>query len=389
MNGRKLTAAILFGLGAGAATLYLADPKHGRKRRADLASGARHFVKKLAHEGEKSLRDSQHRLAGLAAELWPHFQAGTASDRVVEARIRSRLGRVTSHARRIHVLCDHGTATLWGTVHEDELGSLIQAVETIPGVTGVLNHLDVCRAEEASPSHTLQDARNQIRLDWSPSKRLLVGATGAALAIYGWKRKDVTGNALSVVGAGMAVRSTMQNHLRASLALGESSPGFEIDKTIRINAPISDLYDFWTNPENYPKVFSHVAKVERLGENLYRWTINGPGGIPIGWEGVITRTVPNTLVEWKSLPGSAIANFGVAHFDAHYDATTRISIRMFYRPPAGILGKFFAEMVGADAEKILDQDLKRLKYMFEETEFPSEQKQGKREEQELLKTATT
>ena len=71
--------------------------------------------------------------------------------------------------------------------------------------------------------------------------------------------------------------------------------------------------------------------------------------------------VPNTLVEWKSLPGSAIAKFGVVHFDAHYDATTRINIRMFYRPPAGILGRFFAEILGADAGKILDHDLKRLK----------------------------
>ncbi len=104
---------------------------------------------------------------------------------------------------------------------------------------------------------------------------------------------------------------------------------------------------------------------------------------------MITRTVPNTLVEWKSLPGSAIANFGIVHFDAHYDATTRINIRMFYRPPAGILGRFFAEMMGADAGKIVDHDLKRLKYMFEKTEFPSEQKKSQREQEDLLKTATT
>lgn len=388
MNGRKLSA-ILFGLGAGAAALYLADPKNGQRRRAELASGARLLLKKVAHEGEKSLRDSRNRLAGLATQLWPSSGASLPSDQVMEARIRSRLGRVTSHVRRIHVLCDRGTATLWGSVPEEQLSLVIRAVENTPGVTGIIDHLEACRPDEAVATHSLRDARDQMRLDWSPSKRLLVGATGAALAVYGWKRKDAAGKALSLLGTGMAVRSTMRQHLRASLAIGESSPGFEIEKTIRINAPISDLYDFWTNPENYPKVFSHVAKIERMGENLYRWTINGPGGIPVGWEGVITRTIPNTLVEWKSLPGSAIANFGVAHFDAHYDASTRINIRMFYRPPAGILGKFFAEMVGADAEKILDQDLKRLKYMFEKTEFPSEQKQSKCEEQDLLKTATT
>ncbi len=389
MNGRKLTAAILFGLGAGAATAYLTNPQYGRKRRAELASGANRLLKKVVREGEKSLRDSQHRLAGLAAQLWPGSESESPSDQVLEARIRSRLGRVTSHPRRIHVLCDQGTATLWGVVPEHELGVLVQAIEGIPGVTEVFNHLEVSRSEEAPTAHLLQDARDQARLNWSPSKRLLLGTTGAALAVYGWRRNDLAGKALSLLGAGVAVRSTMQNHLRASLAMGESSPGFEIERTIRINAPISDLFDFWMNPENYPKVFSHVAKIERLGENLYRWTLNGPAGIPIGWEGVITRTIPNTLVEWKSLPGSPIANFGIAHFDPHYDASTRINIRMFYRPPAGILGRFFAELLGADAGKILDHDLKRLKYMFEKTEFSSEEKTRKSEEEDVLKIATT
>ncbi len=62
---------------------------------------------------------------------------------------------------------------------------------------------------------------------------------------------------------------------------------------------------------------------------------------------------------------------------------------MFYRPPAGILGRFFAELLGADANQILDQDLKHLKHMFEKNEFPNEQKKSKVEEAELLKTATT
>ena len=389
MNGRKLTSAILIGFGTAAATAYFAHPKHGRKRREALASGTKKLIRKAAHTGEKSLRDGQNRLAGLAAQFLPDQNTEIPSDRVVEERIRSRMGRVSSNARKIHVLCDHGTVTLWGTSPEEELNAVVRVAEATHGVTEVLNHIEVGPAEEIALPDLVKDARNEIRLDWSPSKRLLVGTTGAALAIYGWKRNDMIGKALSLLGTGLAARSTMQNHLRASLAIGKSSPGFEIERTIRINAPISDLYDFWANPENYPKAFSHVARIERLGENLYRWTVNGPGGIPIGWEGVITRTIPNTLVEWKSLPGSPIANFGVVHFDPHYDASTRVHVRMFYRPPAGILGRFFAELLGADANQILDQDLKHLKHMFEKNEFPNEQKKSKVEEAELLKTATT
>jgi len=79
----------------------------------------------------------------------------------------------------------------------------------------------------------------------------------------------------------------------------------------------------------------------------------------------------------------------VVHFHPNYDASTRINIHMFYRPPAGILGRFFAELLGADAGQILDQDLKRLKYLFENGEFADEQRKIRTEEDDLIRTATT
>lgn len=105
--------------------------------------------------------------------------------------------------------------------------------------------------------------------------------------------------------------------------------------------------------------------------------------------GVFPAAVPNTLIQWKSLPGSAVGNFGVVHFDPHYDASTRVHIRMFYRPPGGIIGRFFAEMLGQDAPQILDQDLKRLKHLFENDAFVDHGTETRRREAELLKTATT
>jgi uncharacterized membrane protein len=390
MNAWKSTKWIL-GLGAGAAAGCLAYAALEPEKRAALARGAKRWLDQAACAGKKSLLDSRHRLAGVAAQLRTTLNQEKPSDRVLEARIRSRMGRVVSHPRKIHVVCDRGVAILWGLIPEGELARLLQAVREVTGVTEVVDHLDTASTDEIpakSPS-PLKDAKDEISLKWSPTKRALVGAAGAALAVRGWQRKDRIGKGLAVLGVGIVVRSTMQKHLGATLALTESSPGFELERTIRINAPISDLFDFWANPENYPKAFSHVAKIERRGENLYRWTITGPAGVPVGWEGVITRVVPNTLVEWKSLPGSTIGNFGIVRFDPNYDASTRIKIRMFYRPPAGILGRFFAEMLGADAGQILDQDLKRLKYLFEKDDFAKKRDSTQSDNDELLKAATT
>ena len=390
MQPKEVMKWTLLGLCSGAAVGYLAQSEFGQKRRAAMARSGKKLFERAAQRGKKALQDSEHRLAGLAAHWWANINKEKPLDRVLEERIRSRMGRIVSHPRKIHVVCDHGVAILWGIILEDEASPLIEAVERIPGVTEVVDHLDIATPDQlpVGPANSLKAARDEIRLNWSPSRRLIVGASGAALAVAGLRRKDLFGNVLAVLGAGMVVRSSMKNHLRATFALSESAPGFELEKTIRINAPISDIFNFWADPQNYPKAFSHVAGIERLGENLYRWSVIGPAGIPIGWEGMITRTIPNTLVEWKSLPGSAIKNFGVAHFDPHYDASTRVHIRMFYRPPAGILGRFFAELFGADAGQVLDQDLKRLKYLFENGALVPDRKEVT-DETDLLKTAMT
>jgi uncharacterized membrane protein len=62
---------------------------------------------------------------------------------------------------------------------------------------------------------------------------------------------------------------------------------------------------------------------------------------------------------------------------------------MFYRPPAGILGKFFAQMFGPDPRKTLEQDLKRLKLLFETNQDFITELRERRDRTELLKTATT
>jgi uncharacterized membrane protein len=298
------------------------------------------------------------------------------------------MGRFVSQPHRIHVSSEAGTVTLWGTASETEIRKLIRAVETIRGVTEILNHLEPDAAKEsiARETNLLKRAHQETLLNWSPATRLAAGAAGATIAAYGWKRKDRLGVSLSLIGAGLAAASTMKRNLHSILAFSEDCPGFELEETIRINAPISDLYDFWANPENYPRVFSHITAIDRLGENLYRWTVTGPAGVPIHWEGKITRAVPNTLVEWKSLPGSTVRNFGTARFDPNYDASTRVHVRMFYRPPAGIVGRFLAELLGSDPRKVLQQDLRRLKLRFEaEENLLQHLKQG--EEAELLKTA--
>jgi uncharacterized membrane protein/osmotically-inducible protein OsmY len=390
-NRRSDKWMLLGGVAAGSAALYFLDPKRGSERRETFAKKARHIAAGVAGGAAKSTRDSLHHLAGMARQAYRSLGREWPEDRVLVERIRSRMGRIVLHPHRIHVASDDGVVTLWGSASEYEGRTLVHVVQAIAGVKEVMNHLEIHENSEPTmpEPNAYKQARRETLLGWSPSKRLLAGMAGTAAAIYGWKRKDSLGVCVSLLGAGLAAASTMERNVHSVLSFSEDSPGFELEKTIRINAPVSDIFDFWANPENYPKVFSHISSIERLGENLYRWTVIGPAGIPVHWEGTITRSVPNTIVEWKSLPGSTVGNFGFIRVDTNYDASTRVLVRMFYRPPAGILGRFFAQLLGTDPKKVLDQDLKRLKLLFETNEeFITQLREGG-ERTDLLKTATT
>src|ERR1051326_7524271 len=310
MDTKKYSKWILFGsAGAAAAAIYFGDPRDGTKRRAALSKSVRRLLQDAEDHSRKSVRDTAHHLQGMAARIWSSLRIDAPDDKVIEERIRSRMGRIVAHPRRIHVMGDHGVVTLWGQALRSEVPKLINAAKTTSGAREVHDHLEI--AESPDPSlrrDELREARRDIRLNWSPSRRLAVGAAGAMLALYGLKRQDKLGSMTAMTGAGLIFRSAMRHRLLPLLALDEESPGYQLERTIRINAPISVLFVFGVIRENYPLFFSHVERIERLGENLFRWNIRGPAGIPITWEGVITNIIPNTLVAWKSLPGSSVAN---------------------------------------------------------------------------------
>jgi uncharacterized membrane protein len=183
--------------------------------------------------------------------------------------------------------------------------------------------------------------------------------------LYGATHRRSIGKAAGVNGAILLARSILNTPLKRMIGADQMA-GLHIQKTIYVSATPSDLYEFWNNPENYPKVFAHVNQVKRENDGLFRWQVSGPAGIPLSWTGRITRQVPEKTIEWWSTPGSTIENHGVVHFEAEKDDRTRVQIDMSYNPPAGLLGHAVAALLGIDPKNAMDQDFVRLKSLFEQ-----------------------
>ena len=102
-----------------------------------------------------------------------------------------------------------------------------------------------------------------------------------------------------------------------------------------------------------------MATVARTG------LVDGPAGVPVEWDAVITKQVPEQVLAWKSVPGSAIAQAGIIRFDSNTDGSTRVDIRFSYNPPAGAIGHAVAALFGADPKREMDEDLVRMKTLIE------------------------
>jgi uncharacterized membrane protein len=130
------------------------------------------------------------------------------------------------------------------------------------------------------------------------------------------------------------------------------------------------VFEFWSNYENFPLFMSNVRSVEKTTDNRSHWVISGPAGSPIEWDAIVTRHIPDQLIEWKTAPESHIQHSGRVRFQQNADGSTRVDLRMFYNPVAGALAHAVAGIFGSDAKTKIDDDLLRMKTMIETGKRP-------------------
>src|SRR5205823_5987235 len=83
-------------------------------------------------------------------------------------------------------------------------------------------------------------------------------------------------------------------------------------------------------------------------------------------ESRITELGLNELLAWRSTPDSLIRNAGIIRFQSTSDGGTRVHVLMSYNPPAGAIGHALATLFGVGPKNALNEDIPRLKSLFEQ-----------------------
>ena len=149
--------AVLGGIGIGAGLMFVFDPERGKRRRAMMRDKVTGTANKLSCTAGKVNRDLRNRAYGLVAEAKGLFKHEDLTDEVLIDRVRSKIGRVVSHAGAVEVAATDGRVTLSGPVPANEADKLVRGVRLVRGVKDVENQLEV--HEQAGDIPALQGPR--------------------------------------------------------------------------------------------------------------------------------------------------------------------------------------------------------------------------------------
>lgn len=366
------TVAVLSGMSVGAGVVYMLDPQFGNRRRALLRDKVTRAAHKTGDAIDTTSRDLAHRAQGVMAETRGRFRRGSVDDDVLVARVRAKLGRVVSHPHSVRIDAHDGRVTLSGPILESEVDDLLDCVRRVRGVVGVESQLEAHKTAGDVPGLQGGAPRPGERFElmqenWSATARVLVGGAGGALITWAALRRcDAMGTMFGVAGVALIARAATNLETKRIVGIGAGRRAVDLQKTISIDAPVDQVWEFWNSYENFPRFMHHVREVRSTGvHGQSHWRIEGPGGVPIEYDAVVTEQIPNKVLAWKTVEGSPVEHAGYVHFEPTVDGRTRLHIRMSYNPPGGAIGHGIAWLFGADAKSRMDADLVRMKTLIE------------------------
>ncbi len=197
----------------------------------------------------------------------------------------------------------------------------------------------------------------------------------------GWVWGRVAGDVLDLASLGSAMSSEDANRTRLAVATaailgvtaldvycGRQMKGgsIRVVKAIIVNRSPEEVYSFWQNFDNFPRFMDHLESVEITGDRWSHWKAKTPVGITMEWDSEIISDQPNSLIAWRSVPGSQMEHSGSVRFErAPGGRGTLVRVEMEYAPPGGALGASFAKLFGAEPGQQAESALRLMKQILE------------------------
>jgi uncharacterized membrane protein len=132
-----------------------------------------------------------------------------------------------------------------------------------------------------------------------------------------------------------------------------------VEKSIDVDAPVSTVYNQWTQFEEFPRFMTGVEQVKQLGEKRLQWRAEIAGKV-VEWDAEIFEQIPDQRIAWRSVTGAM--NTGMVNFEPLGQNRTRVSLKINYKPD-GTMEKL-GSALGVVSQRV-ERDLERFKEFIE------------------------
>ena len=141
-----------------------------------------------------------------------------------------------------------------------------------------------------------------------------------------------------------------------------------VNESVEVQAPVADVFRYWSNFENFPTFMSNVEEVRMTGEDTSHWSVKGPLGKSVQFDAKTTQMDPERGIGWNTTEGDVMTS-GEARFEEVAPGRTRIEVTMNYSdPPGGAVGEAVANVL-SNPERNLREDLQNFAKIVEREEL--------------------
>jgi uncharacterized membrane protein len=258
------------------------------------------------------------------------------------------------------VLAPTAVARLIGIKHPNERNRTTLRLMGLREITSGIAILSNQQPKKAVMSRVAGDARDNA----------LLGATLANPENDRGRTLFATANVLAVTALDVMASKSLAKQPE-TVANEQMDKGIiRTKRSITVQRPVEEVYEFWHNFENLPRFMRHLESVRKIDDRRSHWVAKAPAGKAVEWDAETTEDRPNELIAWRSLPGSKVYNAGEVRFvRAPGDRGTELRVTLEYDPPFGKLGSKVAMLWREEPGQQVADDLRHFKQVMETGEI--------------------
>jgi len=193
---------------------------------------------------------------------------------------------------------------------------------------------------------------------------LAVAAVGGVL--IGMSGRNTRGSALVRMAGyamlGLAARPFISAAVRKA---GARRRSVAMTSTIEIARPVHEVFAFFKDFENFPRVIGSVRSVLDYQDGRSHWELYTPSGAVVAWDAVVTKYVPNSVIAWESVVRSLVDSSGIVRFTALSPSRTRVDIAITHRPIQTTLKDAVRTFLAPRGRNMIDRHLDRIRFYLE------------------------